>query len=168
MVRAAQKAEQGGLRRYLEYIDVCLREQGSPVKSMGAAWAQQSGVTCMLGSRLGICIRVRKPPSPYSVGQKPPKKPMWRAGFQGLGSATLWLLSAFLWVLGDKPVDWGWCSQTLLGHQIRQRKPISTYNTRSIEGRSSRPYLSRSCFKALSMFILCPTRVTPRSIRSSF
>lgn len=38
----------------------------------------------------------------------------------------------------------------------------------SVKAQGSHPYLSSSCFKALSMFILCPTRVTPRSIKSSF
>lgn len=38
----------------------------------------------------------------------------------------------------------------------------------SVKAQDSHPYLSSSCFKALSMFILCPTRVTPRSIKSSF
>lgn len=38
----------------------------------------------------------------------------------------------------------------------------------SVKAQGNHPYLSSSCFKALSMFILCPTRVTPRSIKSSF
>lgn len=54
-----------------------------------------------------------------------------------------------------------------LASQTSQCKPISTYK-KSVKVRSSHPYLSSSCFRALSMFILCPTRVTPRSIRSSF
>lgn len=56
----------------------------------------------------------------------------------------------------------------LMAIQVFQYKPISTYNKKSVKGKSSRPYLSSSCLRALSMFILCPTRVTPRSIRSSF
>lgn len=26
-----------------------------------------------------------------------------------------WTHLAFLWVPGDKPMEWGWCSQTVLG-----------------------------------------------------
>lgn len=57
----------------------------------------------------------------------------------------------------------------------RQTRHLGYFSTspslvinRSLWGKNSYSYLSSSCFKALSMFILCPTLVTPRSIRSSF
>lgn len=108
---------------------------------------------------------------PLSRWTEQPKKsaPRERVGeFQGLRSASSWAHPAFLWVPGDthgmgvELPDLAWPFQTF------QCKPISTYNKKSVKVKSSHPYLSSSCFKALSMFILCPTRVTPRSIRSSF
>lgn len=48
------------------------------------------------------------------------------------------------------------------------KSPSLLITEESVKAQGSHPYLSSSCFKALSMFILCPTRVTPRSIKSSF
>lgn len=65
------------------------------------------------------------------------------------------------------PPQFCWHSQTDKAFGVCQYQPISSYQQKFVR-QNSYSYLSSSCFKALSMFILCPTLVTPRSIRSSF
>lgn len=99
-------------------------------------------------------------PGPF-FDRNSPKEPTQRAG--AFGSATP-RTHTLLWV-PRRPARRAGLALTI---QTSPCKPISIYNKESVAARSSHPYLSSSCLRALSMFILCPTRVTPRSMRSSF
>lgn len=143
-MRVAQKAEEGGLRRYLEYTGVCHRRRGSHIPSMAASetrtetpllslWTEATQDIC------GPSLATPRDTHSTSLGTQRQTHRL------EVGAVSLCLATTHFNI-----------SPSLL---IRKE---------SVKAQGSHPYLSSSCFKALSMFILCPTRVTPRSIKSSF
>lgn len=114
---AARKAEEGGLRRYVERTGVCLREPGSRAKLAGASLGPGKGRSPARreAGRDTFSVVAGLPPLVPCCTETAREAPVQSGGAARLSLSHTRTHSAFLWVPGDEPVEWGWRSQTVLG-----------------------------------------------------